>query len=44
MTYFMETEKDGKLEQIEFQLAAYVEASGKYHKEEFNSVTIYYLR
>jgi hypothetical protein len=44
MTYFMETEKDGKLEQIEFQLAAYVEASGKYHKEEFNTVTIYYLR
>lgn len=44
MTYFMETEKDGKLEQIEFQLAAYVEASGKYHKEEFNSVTVYYLR
>ncbi len=44
MTYFMETEKDGKLEQIEFQLAVYVEASGKYHKEEFNTVTIYYLR
>lgn len=44
MTYFMETEKDGKLEQIEFQLAAYVEASGKYHKEEFNTVTVYYLR
>ena len=44
MTYFMDTEKDGKLEQIEFQLAAYVEASGKYHKEEFNTVTIYYLR
>lgn len=44
MTYFMETEKDGKLEQIEFQLAAYVEASDKYHKEEFKTVTVYYLR
>ena len=44
MTYFIETYRDGKLEQIEFQLAAYIEASGKYHKENFNSVTVYYLR
>lgn len=44
MSYYMETAKDGKLELIDFQMAAYVEASGKYHKEEFKTVTVYYLR
>lgn len=40
----METAKDGKLELIDFQMAAYVEASGKYFKEVLNTITIYFLR
>ena len=40
----METAKDGKLELIDFQMAAYVEASGKYNAAVLNTITIYFLR
>lgn len=44
MSYYMETAKDGKLELIDFQMAAYVEASGKYNAAVLNTITIYFLR